>query len=434
MPLAVSAASLALAVPASADPPGNDNLAMAEILGPALPAEADGTLVEATVETGEGSNHTSEASIWYQWTAGTTETVALDVCDSGRIPEVGVYTGDAFPLSEVAVDGDDCVFSFEATASQAYKIALYVSGTRGPTHLRISGPPPNDDLADAQVVDPTLPVSEDGSLLNASAEPMENAHGGFPAQYSIWYAWTPSASGPVLVNAECVSGGARVGVYTGTAFPLAPVASSRRGCGVRFTATAGQTYRIALDAGRGPGPTSLELSAPLPNDDFADRQVLTGPLPISVDGDTTGATAEHPDEPTHVLSVSGRRAQTSLWYEWTPAGTGEATIDLCSAGGFGNNGAAVYTGDQLDDLTRIAGSEEDECLVTFDATAGTSYKLAVDNNSRPDDFTLRIDQAVEASDGVTVVQGLTTSIQDPANADSGKKRGKPKKKKRKKRP
>jgi hypothetical protein len=77
-------------------------------------------------------------------------------------------------------------------------------------------------------------------------------------------------------------------------------------------------------------------------------------------------------------------------------------------------------------------------LITFNATAGTSYKLAVDNNSRPGDFTLRIDQTVESppetGGNLTIVQELTTGASGVLGLATGKKPGKKKGKKRKKRP
>src|SRR6266536_5958134 len=68
---------------------------------------------------------------------------------------------------------------------------------------------------------------------------------------SVWYRWTAAASGPAMVHAggfDCL-----VAVYTGAAVDaLTPVAADTGtwaggSCTARFTAAAGQTYRIAVD-------------------------------------------------------------------------------------------------------------------------------------------------------------------------------------------
>ena len=83
VPLILSLAALAAGLIPTASAlaaPANDNLASAQVVGPALPIAEAGTTVGATVEAGElhpGDGH----SVWFSWTAPTAGPVRVDVCD-----------------------------------------------------------------------------------------------------------------------------------------------------------------------------------------------------------------------------------------------------------------------------------------------------------------------------------------------------------------
>ena len=132
-----------------------------------------------------------------------------------------------------------------------------------------AAPPPNDNFANAIAI----PVGYNswgtvtGTNASATAEPGEPAHAGLPAAQSVWYSWTAPSDGTIHLDAFNSSFTARLAVYTGTVLsnlsvvaasdfnapsasvPAAPVNGNLGG--VRFSASAGTTYYIAVDTERG---------------------------------------------------------------------------------------------------------------------------------------------------------------------------------------
>jgi hypothetical protein len=110
------------------------------------------------------------------------------------------------------------------------------------------------------------------------------------------------------------------------------------------------------------------------NDQFAVQftiPVLSG----SGRASNVGATIET-GEPAHAGKTGGR----SVWIAWQPASNGIATISL--AGSSFDTLLAVYTGNSVAGLTEVASDDDSggylASAVTFNAVAGTHYKIAVD--------------------------------------------------------
>ena len=65
----------------------------------------------------------------------------------------------------------------------------------------LSDRPANDDFADAQVLDGSLPITVNGNTGDATTEPGEPDHSGNPADgASVWYRWTPAETMWVAVD------------------------------------------------------------------------------------------------------------------------------------------------------------------------------------------------------------------------------------------
>jgi subtilisin len=114
---------------------------------------------------------------------------------------------------------------------------------------------------------------------------------------------------------------------------------------------------------------------PLANDAFAKAQQPTG---ATTNGSNQGATKE-PGEPNHAGDDGGK----SVWYRWTPQTSETVTID--TAGSNFDTLLGVYTGSAVDGLAEVASNDDEDnannvltSKVTFDATAGTTYRIAVD--------------------------------------------------------
>ena len=114
-------------------------------------------------------------------------------------------------------------------------------------------------------------------------------------------------------------------------------------------------------------------AAPPANDDFADAQILAG-LPVTATGSNEGATLE-PGEPS--LPWIGN--DHSVWFSWTAPGSGAVAVDL--SGSDYDTYLSVYTGSSLGSLNLIGAESGDHInasRVDFTATAGVTYRLAVD--------------------------------------------------------
>lgn len=141
---------------------------------------------------------------------------------------------------------------------------------------------------------------------------------------------------------------------------------------------------------------TYQNSPPPANDNFGASQTISGPT-ASVSGTTRYATRE-PNEPDHYPDSNLWSGTHSVWYRWTAPASGSATLDTCTTNI--DSLLAVYTGSSLGGLSRIA-DDNNGCSngwgskVTFNAVAGTTYRIAVADTGglRENTFTLNISGA-----------------------------------------
>jgi hypothetical protein len=125
-------AFLAIASPAIAAPPPNDNFADAMKVG--VGQEYGGDLAEATPELGEPAHNGQPAnkSVWFRYRSPRKADLTIDASDDGTYGYLGVYTGnDLSNLKRVANDGNyDMVLRFKARKGVTYRIAIdtWISG------------------------------------------------------------------------------------------------------------------------------------------------------------------------------------------------------------------------------------------------------------------------------------------------------------------
>jgi hypothetical protein len=257
----------------------------------------------------------------------------------------------------------------------------------------------NDNLADAGVITGTSATRNAATAL-ATKETDEPNHAGNPGGKSLWWTWTPAASGQVTISTIGSSFDTLLAVYTGSALAsLSQVAAdddSGTGGGtslVQFSAVAGTAYRIAVDGFAGAsGDIVLNLNqvAPPANDNFANRIVLTGSSAQGTSS-TTSASSEV-NEPVHWTPSAGK----SVWWSWTAPATGAVIVD--TAGSNFDTVLAVYTGSSLGSLVLRASDDIDTIgshtsSVAFFAIAGTTYQIAVDGwNTATGNVTLNLSQ------------------------------------------
>jgi trimeric autotransporter adhesin len=163
------------------------------------------------------------------------------------------------------------------------------------------------------------------------------------------------------------------------------------------------------------------------NDNFANAQSISGTT-LSVSGTTQSATRET-GEPDHYTSNPADAGlwlgDHSVWYRWTAPSSGSTTIDTCQANI--DSILAVYTGTALTSLSRVADNNNDFCgggwgsKVTFNATAGTTYNIAVSDAGglRESTFTLKL-VAPADPDMVTIDSSGYSSNFDNKNVGNNK--------------
>lgn len=281
----------ALCVPAAAfAAPPNDDFAEREDLGTGLPVEVERTNLGATSEAGEPSVGGSGHSVWFKWKATATELVTVGTCNGGIgfRAEIGVFTGAALgALTEIAgwnAGGRaDCpgewgtTATFRAVAGVEYAIAVDglpsfpdPESGQGFIALKIAATPTpaNDAFSAAAPLSDTSPpsgvysVGAQGFTWNATKEPGEPAHGGDLGGASVWYSWTAPSTDRYGVAVSCPKAQLVYGVYTGTSVGGLTNLTGKGECGMLLLdASAGTTYRIAID-GKGNGdPASVTMGS-----------------------------------------------------------------------------------------------------------------------------------------------------------------------------
>ena len=246
----------------------------------------------------------------------------------------------------------------------------------------LAAAPANDDFAGAAELTGRSDIAE-GENVDATKELNEPNHGG-PGGASVWYRWTATTDGRVVVSTCESDFDTLVAVYTGAAIgSLTQVAANDNGCGqgqlqsrLSFQATTGTSYHIAIDGfGGDTGAIDLMLDVPPANDDLSDARGVAGEVG-SVDGTNIGATNE-PGEPQF-----GWR---SVWFSWTAPSSGRATFTTC--GSDFDTWLAAYTGSAVHQLIPItANDDHEDCdlasRIDFVASAGTTYRIAVSGFDR----------------------------------------------------
>jgi hypothetical protein len=381
-------------------PPANDNFANAIVLSGTTASRTADTNDAATLEAGEPATvagATASASVWYRWTAGANGQLRIDTLTSDFDTLLAVYTGSAVgSLSEVASndngkDGFTSLVALAVTNGTTYQIrvdsSLGSSGTIN-LHLRelVTGPPPANDAFATPVVLSGQNASRAGDTnVNATLEAGEpTTVASAPAGTSVWYQWTPAASGTVTIDTTTSNFDTLLAVYTGSAVgTLSTLSSSDDEVGltssVTLFVTAATVYKIRVDGyGGDAGTINLHLNEVLPpaNDDFANAIALSGRSAVRTGDTNVGATLE-PGEPT---TVAGEPSGVSVWYRWTAPVSGSARIDTITSNF--DTLLGIYTGGAVNALTVVASDDQsggsDTSAVTFAITAGTIYQIRVD--------------------------------------------------------
>lgn len=352
---------------------------------------ATGTNTGANKEAGE-PNHNSNTggkSVWWTWTASSSGSVQIDTIGSNYDTLLGVYTGsNVAALSSVASDDDSggsntSKVTFNAVAGTTYQIAVDgYNGASGNITLHI--------IATAAAV-PTAPGNLNGTVVSTS---------------QIDLSWTDNSGNETGFKIERKTGAA--GTWSQIATVGANV-TSYSSTGLMANTT--YYYRVRAYNVTGDSAYSGEInrttsaSTGPANNNFASRQQISG-TSITTTGSNVNATKET-GEPNHGGNTGGK----SVWWTWTATQNGTVTID--TSGSSFDTLLGVYTGSSVGALTTIASNDDSgggtTSSVTFSATSGTTYQIAVDGyGAASGNITLHLSQTVsQPTGGFSITLQLT---------------------------
>jgi hypothetical protein len=250
------------------------------------------------------------------------------------------------------------------------------SATRSIEYVRV-----NDNFGPLQTLQGTN-LTLRSSTVEATRQKGEPNHAGAAGGKSVWWAWRPTFAGTVTIDTFGSDFDTVLGVYTNM-FGLQPAAAisnlvtvaasdddsanpplSR----VKFTATAMQTYYIAVDGRDGfAGNVVLNirqtLSRAAVNDFIASATRIFASATLG--GTNIGATKE-PGEPQHAGNAGG----ASLWWRYEGDSV-PVPVSISTAGSSFDTLLAVYTNAAIVNREGVPLMESLR-LVTFNDDAGTS--------------------------------------------------------------
>ena len=148
------------------------------------------------------------------------------------------------------------------------------------------------------------------------------------------------------------------------------------------------TLALMADVGwdAGPPPSPTPTPSPPPNDNFASAQIISG-CSGSVTGTNVGATLE-PGEKDHLSESDSTSGTHSVWYQWQAPVNG--SVNFNTSGSNYDTVLAIYTGTAVNSLPVIGQNDDvnpgivQSSTLTFNALAGTIYKIAVDGFDQGD--------------------------------------------------
>ena len=254
--------------------------------------------------------------------------------------------------------------------------------------------PTNDDFANATVIG-SFPFSDTVDVSTSSVETGEPGGCVYQHNRSVWYRFTPAASGAVTFDPAGSFSDSMLALYasTGTGFGGLTLlkCSDWNYNSLVIRVEAGASYYLEVtDFFSGGGTLTLTGSfAPPPsNDDFASATLIDS-VPFS-DTTTNAATSAEPNEPACAYTLD----HGSVWYEYTPpsdrwltaTATGYSPVYFYPTAVVG-----LYTGSDVGALTLVGCKYGSPIArLTFNAQAGQTYRLQVTGSYAPADMTLQL--------------------------------------------
>ncbi len=383
-------------------PPSNDAFGGAASLAGWAPATQKATTAFATEQTGESSQSgcSMKNTLWYRYTPPADGYLTVDLAGSDTKGVVSLWRGTSVDgLSPVACDdGTPATRAVVRDAAVVAGEAIYVQvggllaadGTQywGEVDVAVRLRPKHDDQGSARVV-PGRTYADAIYTGTATVARGESRITACPAiKNTVWYSYRPTRHSLLRVSTSGSDFDTIAALWVAPpvgAGALQPVtcdddvsSTDRTSLMTDVPLLADRTYYLQVGGYAGGGALSVATSVRPANDDFAGARTLTGATGSDVSF-TTNATKQT-GEPLHAGLAQG--AGRSVWWSWTAAHTGRVTFE--TEGSAGDTLLAAYTGTSVNGLTQVAANDDATATVrwsrvAFDAVAGQTYRIAIDN-------------------------------------------------------
>lgn len=387
---------------------------------------------KATVEDNETymicCNSPTAKTLWWSWTAPYDGSFIISTIGSSFNTILAVYTNIANPpalgssMKLVKYDNDSghpvdltSVLSITAKSNQTFyivvdgyqedefvwagQVALNIrpDNDKWTNRTRLYGLQATDESANGHAASET----GENNLLNAAVSSAQQLY----LRNTVWWEWQAPASGMLVVDTYGSDFDTILAIYTGDS-PLfygtgsnikliawddnsgPPEAAFTDVCTVGALPL--ETYKIQVQGngydGYGRVVINVKFYPGPTNDMFTNRIMLPSVTQIQTNGSNVYASAEN-GEPLHAGLTRGK----SVWWSWTAPISGQVRIS--TAGSDFDTVLAVYTGSSVTSLVSVASNNDDQelggvltSLVVFNASAGTTYHIAVDGMSTDSDY------------------------------------------------
>jgi hypothetical protein len=311
----------------------------------------------------------SQGSVWYQYTADKTQRVVFDTVSSDYNTILAVWAGSQHPLKEIVChDGDGGAasrVSVEITNGTTYYISVATGKVGGGSLLprtgllvmNMSAPPPNDNMANALLIEGPLPYINSQNTGGATIESDELSPSCSPdAIASVWYLYTPSVDYDNVVFSTVNSSYDTVlSLWQGTDYPLTELACNddvavltqevtQLGGASQISRPVTKNETIYIDVGSADGETgNLILRV---EEGKADFEITSYPTPSITSCQKSTLAIVDPKEPKRFLesadalkveiSTIGKAIDISdpLSYQWYQGESGDESTPISTESHF----------------------------------------------------------------------------------------------------
>ena len=373
--------------PSWATPPPNDQCSGATVIS--------GTNYSTTQFTTDATSDNDPSldcafavgsGVWYQYTPATNGVMIVDTFGSTFDTALGIFTGTCGSLTQVACNDDanggttDSRTAVLAAAGTTYYIlAGGFQGANGKLvlHLVFTTNTVANDLCGGALVISGSNYTNTQSTLNATltGDPVPFCAGGYGN--GVWYQYTPSGFGSIVVDTFGSDFDTLLGVYSGTCGSLTEVGCNNDATTNLSTSqltvpvNAGTTYYILAEGNAGDvGNLVLHLAftaGPPPFDQCSGAVIVSTP---NYTNTVSTVQATSTNDPVTSCGPLGK----GVWYQYTPGTAGALVVD--TFGSSFDTVLAVYTG-TCGSLAFVACNDNSDSnpasRVSIPVSSGTTY-------------------------------------------------------------